>query len=145
VNPQLKLNDNFLLSWYLSLFYYEKCNIFLNMAFLWVAKTNHENHWKKEHKRSRTLKYACRICRYSEDAKNPLIYRNVLKKEVGNVLHTVPGTVSDDPTLSRSQNASCKSCGHNEAVFFQSDTSDVRSDTLKLIFVCCNCNHKWVA
>eukprot|EP00565_Helicotheca_tamesis_P003626 CAMPEP_0185740358 /NCGR_PEP_ID=MMETSP1171-20130828/37596_1 /TAXON_ID=374046 /ORGANISM="Helicotheca tamensis, Strain CCMP826" /LENGTH=186 /DNA_ID=CAMNT_0028412179 /DNA_START=29 /DNA_END=589 /DNA_ORIENTATION=+ len=102
--------------------------------------------YPQEHKRTRTLQYACRICRYAEEALGtPLIYQNILKKEVGNVLHTVPGAVSDDPTLPRSQNASCKNCGHHEAVFFQSDTSDVRSDTLKLIFVCCNCNHKWVA
>jgi len=100
--------------------------------------------YPQEHKRSRTLRYACRLCRYSEEAKGiGLIYRNTIKKEVGNVLSTVPGAVSDDPTLPRSQNASCANCGHNEAVFFQSDTG--HSDTLALIFVCCNCEHKWVA
>ena len=73
-----------------------------------------------------------------------LIYRNSLTRELGNVLATVPAAVADDPTLPRSQNASCMNCGHHEAVFFQSDTSDVRSDSLALIFVCCNCGHKWV-
>jgi DNA-directed RNA polymerase II subunit RPB9 len=58
------------------------------------------------------------------------------------VLHTVPSAVSDDPTLARSQNAACENCGHHEAVFFQSDTG--QSDSLALIFVCCNCDHKWV-
>mmetsp|Transcript_1612 Transcript_1612/g.2292 ORF Transcript_1612/g.2292 Transcript_1612/m.2292 type:complete len:186 (-) Transcript_1612:349-906(-) len=99
--------------------------------------------YPKEHKRTRTLRYACRLCKYSEEATNPLIYQNILKKEVGNVLHTVPGAISDDPTLPRSQNASCMNCGHHEAVFFQSDTG--QSDSLALIFVCCNCEHKWVA
>mmetsp|Transcript_27189 Transcript_27189/g.49424 ORF Transcript_27189/g.49424 Transcript_27189/m.49424 type:complete len:161 (-) Transcript_27189:250-732(-) len=101
--------------------------------------------YPKEDKRSKTLRYACRICRYSEASQGSMIYRNVLKKEVGNVLHTVPSAVSDDPTLPRSQNAPCENCRQNEAVFFQSDTTDVRNATLALIFVCCNCGHKWVA
>mmetsp|Transcript_13510 Transcript_13510/g.20572 ORF Transcript_13510/g.20572 Transcript_13510/m.20572 type:complete len:158 (-) Transcript_13510:188-661(-) len=100
--------------------------------------------YPQENKRSRTLRYACRLCRYTEEATNNLIYQNILKKEVGNVLHTVPSAVSDDPTLARSKRANCTNCGHNEAVFFQSDTKDARSDTLALIFVCCNCDHKWV-
>jgi len=98
--------------------------------------------YPKEHKTSRILRYACRLCQYSEDTVNHLIYQNLIKKEVGNVLHTVPGAISDDPTLPRSHNASCENCGHHEAVFFQSDTG--QSDSLALIFVCCNCDHKWV-
>lgn len=98
---------------------------------------------KQEDKRNRTLQYACRLCRYTEGAPDqPLIYRYDLKKEVGNILHTVPSAVSDDPTLARSQNANCANCGHNEAVFFMSDST--QSDSLALIFVCCNCDHKWV-
>lgn len=99
----------------------------------------------QENRSEQKLLYACRLCRYTEYAQGQMIYKNVLKKEVGNVLHTVPSAVSDDPTLPRSQNAHCGKCGHNEAVFFQSDTSDVRNDTLALIFVCCNCDYKWVA
>ncbi|KAL7553559.1 hypothetical protein ACHAWF_016847 [Thalassiosira exigua] len=101
--------------------------------------------YPKENRAEQKLVYACRLCRYTEYAQGQLIYKNVLKKEVGNVLHTVPSAVSDDPTLPRSQNAHCGKCGHHEAVFFQSDTSDVRNDTLALIFVCCNCDEKWVA
>mmetsp|Transcript_24403 Transcript_24403/g.51144 ORF Transcript_24403/g.51144 Transcript_24403/m.51144 type:complete len:195 (-) Transcript_24403:380-964(-) len=101
--------------------------------------------YPKENRAEQKLLYACRLCRYTEYSIGQLIYKNVLKKEVGNVLHTVPSAVSDDPTLPRSQNAHCGKCGHNEAVFFQSDTSDVRNDTLALIFVCCNCDYKWVA
>ncbi|OEU22598.1 hypothetical protein FRACYDRAFT_177662 [Fragilariopsis cylindrus CCMP1102] len=99
--------------------------------------------YPQEDKRNRNLQYACRLCRYTELAPDqPLIYRFDLKKEVGNILHTVPSAVSDDPTLARSQNANCTNCGHNEAVFFMSDTT--QSDSLALIFVCCNCDHKWV-
>jgi len=98
--------------------------------------------YPQEHNATRTLQYACRLCDYREQAVNPMIYRNVIKKEVKNALHTVPGAISDDPTLPRSQNAACANCGHNEAVFFQSDTG--QSDSLALIFVCCNCGHRWV-
>mmetsp|Transcript_29074 Transcript_29074/g.40717 ORF Transcript_29074/g.40717 Transcript_29074/m.40717 type:complete len:167 (-) Transcript_29074:153-653(-) len=98
--------------------------------------------YPQEDKRNKLLKYACRLCRYSEVSSNPLIFRNLIKKEVKNVLTTIPSAVSDDPTLARSQNANCENCGHHEAVFFQSDSA--RTDTLALIFVCCNCDHKWV-
>ena len=100
--------------------------------------------YPKEDKRNRKLTYACRLCQYYEETDNFLIYKNIIKKEVGNVLHTVPSAVSDDPTLARSKQARCSNCGHNEAVFFQSDTKDTRSDSLALIFVCCNCDFKWV-
>ena len=46
--------------------------------------------YPKEDKRNRRLTYACRLCRYTEASDNNLIYKNVIKKEVGNVLHTVP-------------------------------------------------------
>mmetsp|Transcript_5503 Transcript_5503/g.9087 ORF Transcript_5503/g.9087 Transcript_5503/m.9087 type:complete len:164 (+) Transcript_5503:178-669(+) len=100
--------------------------------------------YPQEDKHTRSLRYACRLCRYTEQSADgqSLIYRNVLKREVGNVLNNVPGSISDDPTLARSHNANCSNCGHHEAVFFQ--PSDARSDTLALIFVCCNCDHKWV-
>ncbi|CAB9514749.1 polymerase II subunit RPB9 [Seminavis robusta] len=99
--------------------------------------------YPQENKRERQLQYACRLCRYTEGAPDqPLIYRNEMKKEVGNILHTVPSAVSDDPTLARSQNTVCGNCQHNEAVFFQSEVA--QSDSLALIFVCCNCDHKWV-
>jgi len=97
----------------------------------------------QEDKRNKALQYACRLCRYNEPAPDqPLVYRNEKKKEVGNILHTVPSAISDDPTLARSSKAKCESCGHNEAVFFQSDVA--QSDSLALIFVCCNCDYKWV-
>jgi DNA-directed RNA polymerase II subunit RPB9 len=97
----------------------------------------------KENKRSKSLQYACRLCRYTEPAPDqPLVYRNEKKKEVGNILHTVPSAIYDDPTLARSTKANCSKCHHNEAVFFQSDVA--QSDSLALIFVCCNCGNKWV-
>ena len=95
----------------------------------------------QEDKANKSLQYACRLCRYKEAAPDqPLIYRNEMKKEVGNILHTVPSAVSDDPTLARSQKANCANCGHHEAVFCMIP----QADSLALIFVCCNCDHKWV-
>lgn len=98
---------------------------------------------QQEDKQNKSLQYACRLCRYTEPTPDqPLIYRNDLKKEVTNILHTVPGAIADDPTLARSQNAKCPNCEHHEAVFFQSDIA--QADSLALIFVCCSCAHKWV-
>jgi DNA-directed RNA polymerase II subunit RPB9 len=99
--------------------------------------------YPQENRQTKTLQYACRLCEYNEPAADkPLIYRNDRKKEVKNILHTVPSAISDDPTLARSNRANCVNCGHNEAVFFQSDVA--QADSLALIFVCCNCDHKWV-
>mmetsp|Transcript_8245 Transcript_8245/g.10798 ORF Transcript_8245/g.10798 Transcript_8245/m.10798 type:complete len:152 (+) Transcript_8245:129-584(+) len=99
--------------------------------------------YPREDKREKRLMYGCRLCRHMEDASDqPLVYRNQRKKEVGNILHTVPSAISDDPTLARSQKEHCTNCGHHEAVFFQSDVA--QADSLALIFVCCNCDHKWV-
>lgn len=99
--------------------------------------------YPQEDKRAKQLLYACRLCRYTEEAPGcPLVYRNEKKKEVKNILHTVPSAISDDPTLARTQKANCENCGNQEAVFFQS--SIAQSDSLALIFVCCNCDHKWV-
>jgi len=104
--------------------------------------------YPKEDKSTRTLHYACRRCNFSveQPANQSMIYRNILKKEVKNVLHTVPSAVRDDPTLTRSRDGSnaCEVCDCHEAVFFHSDTG--QSDSLALIFVCCNpqCDHKWV-
>lgn len=110
------------------------------ISFVWYHTLELE---LQEDKQSRSLQYACRLCRYTEPAGDqPLIYRNDLKKEAGNILHTVPSAISDDPTLARSQNTTCANCNHNEAVFFQSDIA--QADSLALIFVCCNCDHKWV-
>ena len=36
-----------------------------------------------ENKRTRTLTYTCRLCQHREDSTNNLVYRNVIKKEVG--------------------------------------------------------------
>ena len=99
--------------------------------------------YPQEDRRLKQLMYACRLCRHTEEAPGqPLIYRNEKKKEVKNILHTVPSAISDDPTLARTQKANCENCGNQEAVFFQS--SIAQSDSLALIFVCCNCDHKWV-
>jgi DNA-directed RNA polymerase II subunit RPB9 len=67
---------------------------------------------------------------------------SAIKKEVGNILQNIPGSVRDDPTLPKSKKAHCGNCGHNEAVFLHTDTG--QTDSLALVFVCCNCEHKWV-
>mmetsp|Transcript_40129 Transcript_40129/g.94307 ORF Transcript_40129/g.94307 Transcript_40129/m.94307 type:complete len:143 (+) Transcript_40129:3511-3939(+) len=93
----------------------------------------------KEDRRNRRLLYACRQCDFSEVADpTGLVYVNRLRKGFQNALITVPSAISEDPTMARSNNVKCTNCGHTQAVFFQSDTSDIRSESLALIFVCCN-------
>jgi DNA-directed RNA polymerase subunit M/transcription elongation factor TFIIS len=84
------------------------------------------------------------ICRYTKAAPDqPLIYRNAFKKEeVGNISHSIPGAIANDPTLAQSQNAKCPNFKHHEAVVFHSDVA--QADSLALIFVSCNCAHNWV-
>mmetsp|Transcript_4804 Transcript_4804/g.9638 ORF Transcript_4804/g.9638 Transcript_4804/m.9638 type:complete len:151 (+) Transcript_4804:56-508(+) len=97
----------------------------------------------KEDKKSKKLTYACRLCNYTTPSTNNLIYRNTLKKEAASLLSNVTSSLVDDPTLSRTSNGSCPSCGGKEAVFFQSEV--VGQEALPLIFICVGCGWKWVS
>ena len=102
---------------------------------------------------SKRLAYGCKLCDYISPPtdistanlvqSNNLIYRNRLKKEREDVLANVLSTLVDDPTLARSSATNCEKCGFNEAVFFQSTEKGM--DSLALIFICCECGHKWVS
>jgi DNA-directed RNA polymerase II subunit RPB9 len=76
-----------------------------------------------------------------EDADNPCIYVNKITHEVDELTQIVSDVISD-PTLPKSRDQSCPKCGHNEAVFFQSRSSQT-DDKMTLYHVCCKCCHKW--
>lgn len=81
------------------------------------------------------LLFMCRTCSYSEPASQYCIFRNVLNNQAGEVAG-VTQDVGSDLTLPRSSKT-CPSCGHGEAVFFQSQQRT--ADTgMKLFYVCCN-------
>ena len=102
------------------------------------------NMWlPREEKTPQTLLLACRNCGYEEPAHTGKVYENRIAKEVSTRLDTIHKDIVEDPTLQRSYDVNCDNCGHNEAVLFQAE-SGVTAASLSLIFVCCNCGHKWV-
>ncbi|EDP43809.1 hypothetical protein MGL_2022 [Malassezia globosa CBS 7966] len=54
-----------------------------------------------------------------------------------------PGIIDElmtDPTLRRTQDLSCPSCGNSESVMFQ-DQSKRTYNKMIFFYVCCYCNH----
>ncbi|KAJ1462635.1 hypothetical protein M885DRAFT_456317 [Pelagophyceae sp. CCMP2097] len=102
------------------------------------------NMWQpREERTNRTLMLTCRTCGYEEPAHTGKVYENRVIKEVSMRLDAINPEVVQDPTLQRSNQVTCDSCGHNEAVLFQAE-SGVKASSLSLIFVCCDCGNKWV-
>ncbi|XP_002157610.1 DNA-directed RNA polymerase II subunit RPB9 isoform X1 [Hydra vulgaris] len=98
--------------------------------------------YPKEDKERKILNYSCRNCSYQERAQNSCIYVNMIVHDV-NELSQIIGDVVTDPTLPKTTDHPCPKCGHNEAVFFQSQSN--KADHMRLYYVCCgmNCQHKW--
>lgn len=49
-----------------------------------------------------------------------------------------------DPTLPRTYRARCPKCNHSEAVYYQSPVGK-NDEALILVFVCVECNNKWLS
>ncbi|PSR81088.1 hypothetical protein BD289DRAFT_373006 [Coniella lustricola] len=92
--------------------------------------------YPKEDKEARRLMYQCRTCQHTEAATSNCVYRNILKSQAGDTAG-VTQDVALDPTLPRSDKK-CPICGHEEAVFFQSQQR-TRDTGMKLYYVCCSC------
>ncbi|AXA49500.1 DNA-directed RNA polymerase II subunit RPB9 [Malassezia restricta] len=107
-----------------SLHFCAECN---NLLYPEADQTNH------------VLMYACRNCPYRTEAANPLVFRNDLKL----ISKEQPGIIDElmtDPTLRRTLDLTCPSCGHTEAVMFQ-DQSKRTFNKMIFFYVCCYCNH----
>lgn len=98
--------------------------------------------YPKEDKERKVLMYSCRNCDYSEEANNSCIYVNRVVHDINEMTQIIADVVAD-PTLPRTNDNPCPKCGHNEAVFFQSQSS--KADHMRLYYVCCGvgCNNKW--
>uniref|UniRef100_A0A7S3NJ32 TFIIS-type domain-containing protein n=1 Tax=Aureoumbra lagunensis TaxID=44058 RepID=A0A7S3NJ32_9STRA len=102
------------------------------------------NMWQpREERTTRTLMLNCRNCGYEEPATSYKVYENRIKKEVSTRLDIINPEITDDPTLQRSNDVVCENCNYSEAVLFQAE-SGITAKSLSLIFVCCNCKHKWI-
>jgi len=99
--------------------------------------------YPKEDKELRKLLYACRNCDYQQEADNPCIYVNKIQHDIDELTQII-GDVIADPTLPRTEDHPCVSCGHKEAVFFQSQTRRAQ-EGMRLYYVCTNpsCLHRW--
>ncbi|KAG9233958.1 DNA-directed RNA polymeras-like protein II subunit rpb9 [Amylocarpus encephaloides] len=91
--------------------------------------------YPKEDPDTRQLNFACRTCQYSESATSACVFRNKLNSSTGEV-SGVTTDVASDPTLPRS-NKTCPKCGHEDAVFFQSQQRTADSG-MTLFYVCGN-------
>ncbi|PVU88281.1 hypothetical protein BB561_005941 [Smittium simulii] len=91
------------------------------------------------------LFYACRNCEYQEKADNNCLYRHEVAY-IPSEQTMVITDLSSDPTLPRTNIVPCPKCGHEEAVFFQSQSR--HPDTrMTLYYVCCNktCQYRWTS
>lgn len=98
--------------------------------------------YPKEDKERKVLQYSCRNCDYKETSSNSCIYVNMIVQDVNEMVQIIADVVAD-PTLPRTNEHPCRKCGHNEAVFFQSQSST--ADHMRLYYVCCGvgCGFKW--
>ncbi|KAM7536031.1 hypothetical protein Aperf_G00000102440 [Anoplocephala perfoliata] len=82
-------------------------------------------------------------CDFTKLADNPCIFVNRLDEEVDE-LSLINTVVVHDPTLPRTEDHGCPSCGNKEAVFFHPQTLKA-DDNMRLYYVRTNleCLHKW--
>lgn len=102
--------------------------------------------YPRENRAIKALEYYCKQanCHYVErSATNHCVFVNELIKDSSTRLEVISSDVNRDPTLQRSSDIVCDNCEHNEAVFFQAEQT-VKSTSLDLVFVCCNCGYKWM-
>ena len=102
----------------------------------------------RESKEKMELVYVCKSCGNEEDTRSNkgdqnVVFRNNFKASVVTKLESIDPEVIHDPTLPRTNGIACGNCGSSEAVFFQADTG--RDNSMKLVFVCTNCKHKWMS
>lgn len=100
-----------------------------------------------ENKRRKKLMLKCRNCKYQEvaDGTKP-VYENYIVKQLKNTLDTISPSMAQDPTLYHARiEGGCKAptCPGQEAVLFQAE-SGTKANSLKLVFVCKTCGHKWI-
>jgi DNA-directed RNA polymerase II subunit RPB9 len=84
--------------------------------------------YPRENKQTRRLEYYCKNCPYVEvaQAQDQCVYVSETKHDAKEQT-VVLQDVTADPTLPRTQEVTCPSCSHNEAVFFSASSEQVSS------------------
>jgi DNA-directed RNA polymerase II subunit RPB9 len=94
--------------------------------------------YARENVSEKVLEFWCKNCQYIEtvdslDENNSCVYKNEI--QLGQASVKIDGSMTNDPTFSRTKNVKCSECGHKEAIFFQNPNLD--DSNMKLVFVCC--------
>eukprot|EP00755_Sulcionema_specki_P001336 Sspe_Gene.116743::Locus_106441_Transcript_1_1_Confidence_1.000_Length_662::g.116743::m.116743/K03017/RPB9, POLR2I; DNA-directed RNA polymerase II subunit RPB9 len=104
--------------------------------------------YPKDNRREQELYYMCRRCRRTEhvdDKERYCVYKNVIKRKVNmKILESVLNLKSytEDPTLPKTRQRPCPSCGAKEAVFFMNPIQ-MKDDDIQLYFTCIECKKSW--
>ena len=107
---------------------------------LWNAKVNKTN---PDYPVGKLLMF-CNKCEHVEEAVSNIVFEHKISKEKGASLVAYPSDMIKDPTLQRTKDARCPNCGHHEAVFFMEGATG-KDQTMKLVFMCVGCMHKWIS
>lgn len=101
--------------------------------------------YPRENREYKTLEYVCKPpCTYVErNVRESCVFVNDIVKDSSTRLDVIPADVNKDPTLQRTKDIVCATCGHNEAVFFLAEQT-AKSTALVLVYVCCGCGYKWM-
>lgn len=96
--------------------------------------------YPRENKELRRLEFYCKNCDYVQEAapEDHCVSVSELKHDAKEQT-VVLQDVTADPTLPRTQEVTCPSCGHNEAVFFSASSEQ----GMTLYFNCLLCSHRW--
>ena len=76
---------------------------------------------------------------------SPVVYNNVILKDSSASLAVFSNDLINDPTLMSTKGGGkpCSKCGAQDAVFFMSH-SQKKGQEMSLVFICKNCQHKWL-
>ena len=88
------------------------------------------------------LRRKCKSCFKEVEMEANLVYVNDLAHDAQGTYGISGKDMIKDPTLPRSIDQKCLTCGHNEAVFFQKPARAV-DEGMKLIFMCTHCAYRW--
>ena len=73
--------------------------------------------------------------------RSAIVYRKVVMQSKDSSINSIPSSVSDDPTMTRSKGkCPAPGCGGTDLVV----TRGGNKSSLEVIFVCATCGHKWV-
>ena len=93
--------------------------------------------YPRENINDKSLEFWCQSCNYVEisdemEENNNCVYKNEI--QLGKTAIKIDGSMTNDPTYSRTKNIECLKCHHKEAIFFQNPNLD--DSNMRLVFVC---------